>query len=272
MRALSSCAVLLLLSLVACRVEAGEREIFRWTGDVGPANTVRVRDLNGAITVERAAGAQAEVVVTARWRGAEPEGVRVARAAGAEGTTFCGLWPARAHTCAADGRYDHQGDTDTGGVSLHFRVRVPDGTRLDLSTLNGAIDARTAGAALEARTLNGAIRLQLQRPPTSGRVKLETANGSIRIVTSSSLNADLHAETGNGSIRAFGRRYRHRVKTRLGKGGLDIRARTGNGSIAIEASPSATSIPFWNGCGQNRVPVGIIRRLPCRGSWLRAMA
>lgn len=263
MPARSPVAALAILAALACRAEAGEREIYRWTGDLGPSQTLRVRDLNGAIRVERSAGAQAEVVVTARWRGAEPEGVRVVRAAGAAGTTFCALWPARGHTCEPDGRYGHDGSVDGKGVSLHFTVRVPAGTRLDLSTVNGGIDIDSAGAGLEARTVNGAIRARLSRPPARGQVSLHTVNGAIRLDIAGAVDADLRAKTVNGTIHALGRRHQRRVHTQLGKGGLDLHLETTNGSIHIDATPHTGLSPMWNGCGDEPFQIGIIRSLPC---------
>lgn len=274
MRMLLSVVTISLLCALACRAEAGERELYRWKGKVG-VEVLRLRNISGGITVERAPGKVAEVVAVLRWRGAEPEGLHVMRAVGPAGMSFCVLWPARGHRCSADGDYDHRGDLINHGASVHLLVRAPAGTALDLSTVNGNIDAALVGAELEARTVNGSIGTSLgRRTLRAGRVELETVNGSIRVDAPAPLDAELSARTVHGSIRALGRRHRQSLDTRLGDGGLRLRATTVNGSIRIDAPQRSQSIPMRNGCPSNLFHLGIIQASPCLPSvrWLSATA
>ena len=242
------------------------RTAFRWTGPAG--GTLRIRDLNGAVVVERApAGAPVSVTAEVRWRRSDPAGIHIVRRQGAGGTTICALWPAAHHTCGADGTYQHS-NVANNDLEVRFHVRVPDGTPLDLVTTNGAIKvaapspsltARTQNGAIDARvtgrgrlrtgngtvamtgssgdlavsSTNGSITLALDRAPARGSIQLEATNGSIRVEAPAGLDADVDARTVNGALEVGGRRFRGQVRTRLGRGGLALEAHTVNGAVDI---------------------------------------
>lgn len=260
----------LTLALLGCGMASAapksSRTAFRWSGPAG--GTLRIRDLNGAVVVERApAGAAVSVIAEVRWRRSNPAAIHIVRRQGAGGTTICALWPAAHQQCDADGTYRHSQVADND-LEVRFRILVPDGTPLDLVTTNGAIrvaapspslTARTENGAIDARvtgrgrlrtgngsvsvtgsssdlaasSTNGSIKLALDRAPARGSMRLETTNGSIKVTAPAGLDADVDARTVNGVLEVGGRRFRGQVRTRLGRGGLALEAHTVNGAVHI---------------------------------------
>jgi hypothetical protein len=262
----------LLVALVALGATAhagskSRRQAFEWSGPVD--GTLRLRDLSGAITVERTAGPAVKVTAEVRWRRSDPSAIQIVRRTGAGGTTFCALWPASDRRCEADGTYEH-GRVDSNDLEVHFHVRVPEGTPLDLATTNGSVitrvpsrslaattvngsihaavsgparlrstngsvEVRGASGDLDVSTTNGSIDLDLDRPPSRGAISLSTTNGSIEVVGRQPLDADVDASALTGRLWIDGRRYRRHARARLGRGGLRVQAQTINGQVRVRS-------------------------------------
>jgi DUF4097 and DUF4098 domain-containing protein YvlB len=117
-------------------------------------------------------------------------------------------------------------------IRVHFEVRVPTDTRVeiktgggsvrissikrdaDLNTSGGSIEAADLGASLMAHTSGGSVRLER----VAGRAEVNTSGGEIR---GSSIGGRLEARTSGGSIE-------------LEKVRGDLLAHTSGGSIRIE--------------------------------------
>src|SRR5687768_10742817 len=163
-RALPSAAVLLAAVALAAPAAAQEtRDAFEWSGRVEPGRIVHVKNMNGAIRVERG-GDVVEIVARKRWRRGDPEEVRVElQRVGGGDVLVCALW--RDGTCSetsyrgrrgGDGWFGRGNDDDD--VSVEFTVRVPEGVRLDLYSVNGGLEVDGATAEVRAQTTNGQIR------------------------------------------------------------------------------------------------------------------
>jgi DUF4097 and DUF4098 domain-containing protein YvlB len=148
------------------------------------------------------------------------------------------------------------GNVTASRVSGEVEVRTEDGTirmenatgKLDLNTGDGSIVLDARPSVLRAKTGDGSIRVQLD-PDTSmsDNWDLTTSDGSITLRLPSSFDADLDAETDDGSVRANHpalrddapegeeRRNRRSLRTRMGEGGRLLRIRTGDGTIRIES-------------------------------------
>lgn len=123
--------------------------------------------------------------------------------------------------------------------------------KLDLETEDGSIGLEAKPTALRAHTSDGSIRLQIEpQSVMAADWDVQTADGSVVLRLPSDFNAQLDAETRDGSVRANhpgissdnetregeSRRERRRtLKTTLGTGGRLLRVRTGDGSIRIES-------------------------------------
>ena len=266
-RALPSAAaplavVLLAAATLAAPAAAQEtRDAFEWSGRVEPGRIVYVKNLNGAIRVERG-GSDVEIVARKRWRRGNPDEVRVElQRVGGGDVLVCALW--RDGTCSETSYRGRRGgdgfwnrDRDDDDVSVEFTVRVPEGVRLDLHSVNGGLEVEGATAEVRAQTTNGQIRAASLGGPVSARtvngsitvrmgamgredIRFETVNGSITVEAPGELDADLTFSTVNGTIESDypltvrGRIDRRRIEAVLGKGGPRLEARTVNGSIRL---------------------------------------
>jgi DUF4097 and DUF4098 domain-containing protein YvlB len=155
-----------------------------------------------------------------------------------------------------DGRLTlHTGDGSVAleRVSGEVQVRSGDGAiriakaegRLDLETDDGSITMEARPTVVRARTGDGAIRVRLEPDTTMAESwDLSTGDGSVTLTLPDSFNAEIDAETSDGSVRSSypglsaegedGERRRRELRTRLGDGGPVLKVRTGDGTIRFE--------------------------------------
>ncbi len=246
--------------------QSSERD-FRWDGNISSGRWVYARNLNGSVRVERATGGRLEVTAVKRWRRGDPADVtvQVTRVGNAEGDVLiCALWRDVTAECDEQGyrtenrrrdrsRWDRDNDDD---VSLEITVRVPDGVKIDVSSVNGGLDISGATAEVEAHTVNGGIEARSSGGPVnastvngeidvrmgaigSGNLDFSTTNGSITVTVPDGLNADITMRTVNGSVGSDfpmtvnGRISPRRIAATIGRGGMKIDLSTVNGSIDL---------------------------------------
>ena len=127
--------------------------------------------------------------------------------------------------------------------------------KLDLETTDGSIGLEAKPTVLKARTGDGSIRARISPDSVMAENwELTTSDGTITLGLPMSFNADLDAETSDGSVRADRsifpddrdadasgegnreerRERRKSLHTKLGDGGKTFRIRSGDGSIRIE--------------------------------------
>ena len=132
-------------------------------------------------------------------------------------------------------------------------IRLENATgKLDLETTDGSIGIDAKPSVLKARTGDGSIRAQIE--PDAAMLEdweLTTSDGSVVLTLPDRFNAELDAETSDGSVRSShpaiedadrdrdgeGRERRERrrmLRAKMGDGGKVLRLRTGDGSIRIE--------------------------------------
>lgn len=240
---------------------AGDRnweKAFVWSGTLRPGSRVFIRNQNGPVTVEAAEGDSVLVVVERSWHHSDPEIVRVDAVPHAGGMTFCAMWEARDAACGPEGDY-HVSDPKPNDVTVRFTVRLPRGVGVDVSTVNGAVDVEGVTAPVVANTVNGEIRAEvLHSPftahtvngdidirldrlpaPATGRIALESVNGSITADVAPGVNAVIDASTDNGEIEstlalvASGQTSSRKLAGQVGHGGPRLTLRTVNGSITL---------------------------------------
>ncbi|MFA5910216.1 MAG: DUF4097 family beta strand repeat-containing protein [Vicinamibacterales bacterium] len=147
-------------------------------------------------------------------------------------------------------------------LSGDIQVRSGDGSirldkvsgKLDLETDDGSIGLEAKPTVLHVKTGDGSIRAQIDVDTVmADNWDLTTGDGSVTLTLPSSFNAELDAETSDGSVRTShpmldderdqrrsgedgdDRRERRRtLRTRMGDGGKTLRVRTGDGIIRIE--------------------------------------
>ena len=240
---------------------------FKWDGPLAAGRWVYARNLNGSVRIERATGSRLEVTAVKRWRRGNPEDVRVevTRVGSGEGDILvCALWRDVTEECTEQGyrtqnnrnrrdRWNRDNDDD---VSLEITVRVPEGVKMDISSINGGLDISGATAEVEAHTVNGGIEARSSGGPVnastvngeidvrmgaigSGNLDFSTTNGSITVTVPEGLNADITMRTVNGSVGSDfpmtvnGRISPRRIAATIGRGGMKIDLSTVNGSIDL---------------------------------------
>src|SRR5690606_20187890 len=158
-----------------------ETDTWRWDGAVASGGTLYLKNLNGAVRVERASGGQVEITAEKRAQRGSPDYVRIEtrRVGPGDGDVLvCALWGEDA-SCDVDS-YNSRNRNNNGNrnqVTVTFTVRVPDGVRLDLSTVNGELRIAGATDRVRARTVNGSINASSLGGPVTAR----TVNGSINV-------------------------------------------------------------------------------------------
>ena len=158
-------------------------------------------------------------------------------------------------------------NTGDGSVSAtrlggDIQIRSGDGSirldkitgKLDLETDDGSIGLEAQPTVLKARTGDGSIRATIE--PDSVMAEnwdLTTSDGSVVVTLPGTFNAELDAETSDGTVRSNHpllsdyrderrdgedhgeRRERRRaIRSKMGDGGKTFRIRTGDGSIRID--------------------------------------
>lgn len=261
-------ALLLALSVAsstACDlafVDLTEQHTDRWSRsyEIEPGGRFELRNVNGRITVEPAAGRTVEVVAERTARAASVEMAKQAldRVRMEEDVTARAV---RIHT-----RSDRTGGffNRTGHVSVRYTVRVPAGMNIDLdiattnggidltaagpgssartklSATNGGIKARDVAGPLEARTTNGGLEIDLAAVAEGG-VRLGCTNGGIDVRLPADARASIDASVTNGGIRTgtlaieISESSRRRLEGPLNGGGPSVELRCTNGGLDLAA-------------------------------------
>jgi hypothetical protein len=255
-------ALLLAGIFTATSLTAQERRSersFSWDGAIPEGRWLYIRNLNGAIRVERATGAQVEVRAEKRWRRGDPDDVRIVTSmVGQSDVLICALWTERSE-CDEHG-YRMRGEGWRGGrendTSVEFTVLLPAGVKLAASTVNGSltidgvtseveahttngsIDARSSGGPVRANTVNGSISVRM-RDTGRENLEFETVNGTIEVWVPADFSAELDMRTVNGRVSSdfpmtiTGRINPRHIRATIGSGSRRLKLTTVNGSIEL---------------------------------------
>ena len=256
---------LTLLTVVALPVGAQQRQsddTFNWSGKIPSGQWIQIRNLNGRITVGEAPGDQVQVTATKRWHEGNPADVRIQTTKfgpNNESVLICAFWTDDA-TCDEHGYESHGRSRNRhNDVSVEFRVLVPKGVKVGVSTVNGGVtvdgatdevdahtvngdvEANTSGGPVRAATVNGSVRASMRRIGDDD-LDFSTVNGGVTVELPKDANGDVELSTLNGALHTdFEMTVRGRLEPRhlsahIGKpGGPRIRLHTVNGSIELRA-------------------------------------
>jgi hypothetical protein len=241
---------------------------FRWSDVLAADGPVWIRNLNGAITVERAAGDSVIVIAQKSWKHGDPESVHIVTVPSDGSVTVCALWTATTAECGPGGAYHMKGGKGShGDVAVRFIVQIPEGVRLDASTINGSVSATgttapltletvnggvavtEARGAVTAHTVNGSITATVLSLPAASGLDLKTVNGSIEASVPAGIDALLEASTVNGKvhteipIQVIGPVSPRSLRATLGAGGAALRLKTVNGSVTLVPAGAAPKAP-----------------------------
>ena len=111
----------------------------------------------------------------------------------------------RPHWMGGAGKVDYRLSVPRGArvrvSTVNGRVEVDGvGAAVKASTVNGSVDVTGAGGEVEASAVNGSVEVVVARVDPSGRSELSTTNGSVRLTLPREASADVEAHTVNGSV------------------------------------------------------------------------
>jgi hypothetical protein len=219
-----------------------DRDAFTWSGRIPDGRWIRVRNLNGAITVEPSSSDKVEVTATKRWRRGDPEAVRFEVqkfGPNEESVVICAVWGTRTE-CDENG-YNSRGDRSTrnNDVSVEFRVRVPRGVKVGVWTVNGGVSVDGATSEVEVGTVNGSVRARMGRFTSDDDMNFSTVNGSVIAEFIGDMDADVDLSTVNGrfytdyQVTVSGRLDPRHLRAKLGRGGPRVKLSTVNGNVEL---------------------------------------
>jgi hypothetical protein len=256
----SAIAVSSLLIMAAAPAGAqrqSEQNAFTWSGRVPSGHWIRVRNLTGEINVTSSNSDRVEVTATKQWRRSDPESVRIeVRKFGPndEDVVICAIWSDRT-SCDENGYESH--NVRNNDVSVSFRVMVPRGVKVGVSSVNGAVsvegatseveastvngevEATSSGGPVNASTVNGSVTARMGRFDNDEDLNFSTVNGTIVAEFTGDLDADVELSTVNGRFQTDypvtinGRLDPRHLRARLGRGGRRIRLSTVNGNVEL---------------------------------------
>ncbi len=255
-------ALLSLTSQLALGQERSTERAFSWDGRIESGHWLYIRNLNGPIRVERGDGDKTTVTAEKKWRRGNPTIVRFETLKVGDGDMLiCAVWYETTR-CDENGYHrerERGWRDDRNEISVEFVVKVAQGVRLDLNTINGGLHIEGATAAVEARTVNGTIYARSTGGPVSAStvngsieahmgtlgekdLEFETVNGSIEVYVPEGLDADLDMRTVNGGVTSdfpltvTGKISPRHVRATVGKGGRRLEFRTVNGGVRLYKS------------------------------------
>ena len=231
---------------------------FQWHNRLASGQTIEIKGINGDVRATASSSGEVEVTATRSARRSNPADVRIEVVPHAGGVTICAVYPTvpgRAPNSCEPGREGRSNTRDNDTV-VHFDVRVPYGVGFVGRTVNGEINAESLQGDAEAHTVNGSVRLTttglavantvngsvnvtMGRADWPNGATFKTVNGGITLTLPGFFNAELRAETLNGSINSdfpltvTGQVGPRRLRGTIGSGGQELNLSTVNGSIKL---------------------------------------
>lgn len=234
---------------------------FKWADQIEAGRTVKVTNINGAVTFRQGTGDRVEVIAVKRWRRGDPASVRISAGKDGRDVRICPLYNDQddcedKHSDRNWRRRDNRDSDNNNDVSVDFTVLVPRGVHVIAGSVNGPVDISGATEDVEAGTVNGevtvesgrgrltattvqgAVHARVMTRPSS--MEFTTVNGSLVVELASGIGADVEMTTVNGGIRSDyemvvrGRWDTHDMRMHVGPaGGPRMRLTTVNGSIEL---------------------------------------
>jgi hypothetical protein len=230
---------------------------FQWRGAIGQGQSIEIKGVNGDVHASLSQSGQVEVTARRTARRSNPSEVKIEVVPHSGGVTICAVYPSSSgqpNTCEA-GHGGHNSTRDNDTV-VHFEVRVPAGVGFIGRTVNGEVEADALQSDVQAQTVNGSVKVTTTGLATAATVNgsvnatmgradwpegadFKTVNGGITLTLPSVFDADLRADTLNGSISSdfpitmTGSVSPRRLRGTVGAGGHSLTLSTVNGSIKL---------------------------------------
>jgi hypothetical protein len=247
--------IVLILSAISSSLWAQDSaKEFHWKGKLAPENLVILRDANGNITAEAAAGDELEVVAEKSGPGADQAKIEMVQRT--DGITFCAILPGMRDNgqCKNDGDWHPSSRHDQARVD--FIVRIPENLRFSAENVNGDVTATNLGRVIHASSVNGKVQVstkswaevssvngnveaRMGQADWTGTLTIGTVNGSVELQLPGDLSTDVAFKSVNGRmesdfpITVQGNMGGHSLRGRIGSGGRELKVQTVNGSVRL---------------------------------------
>lgn len=202
---------------------------FAWTGTVAPGGTLRVKNLSGRITVERASGTRVEVTGVKEWRHGDPNDVRFDVVTEGDVVTVCAIWFEGSCTEGQEksGNRRDSHDRRHNDVSVNFTVRLPAGVRIDASGVSADVHVTGATAGVSANSVSGDVVLA----DVAGDIRVNSVSGDVQV--SGATTGSIRANSVSGDVQIT-------VDRLSGTGDLEFSTVSGDVEITLPANLDAT--------------------------------
>lgn len=175
---------------------------YRFSRAMRAGETLAIGNINGSVTVTRASGGTAVVLVTKRVIRGNGDLVKaVLEDEGSGRITVCTVYLRE----AGQERDRCRGDYNNGRngrrrrepleVEMSYEVQLPAGVQLDVGTVAGDVIASGLSARSSISTVDGSIRVEGRAPE-----RVSAVDGNIEIMATGELPTELHYSTVDGGI------------------------------------------------------------------------
>jgi DUF4097 and DUF4098 domain-containing protein YvlB len=246
-------AVAAVCLLVASAFAQDSGRTFHWQGKLAADQTLTIKNINGAIDANGASGDQIDV--TAEKSGARADEVQIKVEQSSNGVTICAIYPGNdSNDCSSHWGHSNGGHGEKAKVD--FRVSLPKNLRFNAEDVNGSVSAQGMGRPVHASSVNGGVRVStaswaeassvngsvecsMGAADWTGKLKIETVNGSVRLELPADANTDVKFSSVNGRLNSefpvtisgvFGSHSAHGT---IGSGGRELSVETVNGSVEL---------------------------------------
>jgi hypothetical protein len=172
---------------------------YRFSRAMRAGQTLAIANIDGAVTVTRAAGGTAEVVVTKRVIRGDGELVRAILEESGDQITVCTIYlreaTERRDRCHGESNHDGWRRREPLEVEMTYEVRLPAGVELSVAAVDGDVTVTGLAAPARITTVDGSVRVTGRAPD-----RITTVDGDIELVAEGSLPGEMRLNTVDGSV------------------------------------------------------------------------
>ncbi len=241
--------------LAAPKPAAAERSSpFEWRGVLAPGTRIQVGNIDGSIVARPVAGSQARVSAQRSSQTDDPSAVTIHVHQSGNTLYICPVYPG--DSVRDDCSSLHSTWNRQTRVRVDFTLGIPNGAPVELSAVNGRIDAQDLDSEVSAKTVNQSISISTRRRADAksvngsidarigvahwtGDLSFKTVNGNVNLVFPSNAGFVATVKTLNGAIHVDGlseqpRRFvGHSLEGTVGDGGGTLAVKTLNGAVDV---------------------------------------
>jgi len=169
---------------------------YRFSRAMRSGDVLAIRNIDGTVTVTRASGGTAEVLVTKRVLRGDGDLVRAVLEETDDGIRVCTVYLDSADQevdgCHGQRRGRHREPLE---VEMTYEVRLPAGVELEVGTVDGDIEASGLAARARLSTVDGDVRVRGRAPE-----RVSTVDGNVTLDADGTLPDEMRISTVDGSI------------------------------------------------------------------------